>query len=220
MKELVFILSRRSFWVWAQPRRDDVTMWCRLSLAEPVHHSGHGFSQWETTLQCNVPSYWLNPCQKWLMPMIFLQISLLCYLEKIHMYYRVSINGGWYITTWHRQQYATTGRWDRNYDTLKLEETWLFAGDNISGHFTRASCQIRTIAGAHALGMAGKFSPPPRVSDPDMHHGPCMTHVPWCMPGSLTSCFFWSRRWVKTFPAFPAHVQPAIYVSGKRPMDT
>ena len=24
------------------------------------------------------------------------------------------------------------------------------------------------------------------VSDPGMHHGTCVTHVPWCMPGSLT----------------------------------
>ena len=34
---------------------------------------------------------------------------------------------------------------------------------------------------AHAPGM---FSPPPRVSDSDMHHGTCMTHVSWCMLGS------------------------------------
>ena len=26
----------------------------------------------------------------------------------------------------------------------------------------------------------------PRVSDPSMHHGTCVTHVPWRMPGSLT----------------------------------
>ena len=26
----------------------------------------------------------------------------------------------------------------------------------------------------------------PLVSDPDMHHGTCGTHVPWCMSGSLT----------------------------------
>ena len=26
----------------------------------------------------------------------------------------------------------------------------------------------------------------PLVSDPDMHHGTCITHVPWCMSGSLT----------------------------------
>ena len=64
-----------------------------------------------------------------------------------------------------------------------------------------ASCQIPKIA----------FSPPPRVSDPDMHHGTCVTHVPWCMPGSLTNGFLWSRWWGKTFPAFPAHAQPTIF---------
>ena len=26
----------------------------------------------------------------------------------------------------------------------------------------------------------------PPVSDPRMHHGTCITHVQWCMPGSLT----------------------------------
>ena len=26
----------------------------------------------------------------------------------------------------------------------------------------------------------------PLVSDPVMHHGTCVTHVPWCMSGSLT----------------------------------
>ena len=77
-------------------------------------------------------------------------------------------------------------------------------------HATWASCQIRKIAGAHARGMPGTFSPSPQVSDPDMHHGTCVTHVPWCMPGSLTSGFLWNRRWGKTFPAFPAHAQPAI----------
>ena len=30
-------------------------------------------------------------------------------------------------------------------------------------------------------------------SDPDMHHSTCLTHVPWCMPGSLTSGFLCSR---------------------------
>ena len=45
----------------------------------------------------------------------------------------------------------------------------------------------------HVRGMLGTFSPPPQVSDPGMHHGTCMTHVPWCMPGSLTSGFLWSQ---------------------------
>ena len=39
-----------------------------------------------------------------------------------------------------------------------------------SGSPACASCQIGKIACAHALGT---FSPPPQVSDPDMHHGTC-----------------------------------------------
>ena len=64
--------------------------------------------------------------------------------------------------------------------------------------------------GWHAPGMPGTFSPSPQVSDPDMHHGTCVTHVPWCMPGSLTSGLLWNRRRGKTFPAFLAHAQTAI----------
>ena len=75
---------------------------------------------------------------------------------------------------------------------------------------TWASCKIRKIAGAHAPGMPGTFSPPPEASDTDMHHDTCVSHVPWCMPGSLTSGFLWSRRRGKTFPAFPVHAQPAM----------
>ena len=44
----------------------------------------------------------------------------------------------------------------------------------------------------------------PLVSDPGMHHGTCVTDVPWCMSGSLTTVAG------KTFPAFPAHAQPGI----------
>ena len=35
--------------------------------------------------------------------------------------------------------------------------------------------------------------PTTQVSDPDMHQGTCVTHVPWCMSGSLTSGFLWNR---------------------------
>ena len=45
-----------------------------------------------------------------------------------------------------------------------------------------------------------------------MHHGTCVTHVPWCMSGSLPAVAG------KTFPAFPAHAHPQFYVSGKRPI--
>ena len=50
------------------------------------------------------------------------------------------------------------------------------------------------------------------VSDPGIHHGPCVTHVPWCMSGSLTCVDG------KTFPAFPAHAHPRFCISGKRPI--
>ena len=71
---------------------------------------------------------------------------------------------------------------------------------NPSGNMPWASCQIRKIAGAHAPGMPGTFSPSPRVRDPDMHHGTCVTHVPWCMPGSLTSGFLWNWRREENVP--------------------
>ena len=55
-----------------------------------------------------------------------------------------------------------------------------------------ASYQICKIAGCACAGNAGnvfprrRFQRKPLVSDPGMHHGTCVTHVPWCMPGSLT----------------------------------
>ena len=57
---------------------------------------------------------------------------------------------------------------------------------------TWASYQIHKIAGCACAGNAGnvfphrRFKRKPLVSDPGMHHGTCMTHVPWCMSGSLT----------------------------------
>ena len=81
-----------------------------------------------------------------------------------------------------------------------------------------ASYQIRKIAGCACAGNAGNVFPRRRfqrkllVSDPGMHHGTCVTHVPWCMSGSLTCGDG------KTFPAFPAHAHPRFCVSDKRPM--
>ena len=55
-----------------------------------------------------------------------------------------------------------------------------------------ASYQIRTIAGCACTGNAandfprGRLQRKPLASDPDMHHDTCVTHVPWCMSGSLT----------------------------------
>ena len=81
-----------------------------------------------------------------------------------------------------------------------------------------ASCKIRKIAGAHAPGMPGTFSPSPQVSDPDMHHGTCVTHVPWCMPGTLTGGFLWNRWRGKRSRHSRRMRNLQFYVSGKRPM--
>ena len=76
-----------------------------------------------------------------------------------------------------------------------------------------ASYQIRKIAVCACAGNAGN------VSDFVMHHGTCVTHVPGCMPGSLTSGFLWSRWQGKRSRHSRRMRNPQFYVSGKRPMD-
>ena len=82
----------------------------------------------------------------------------------------------------------------------------------------QASYQIRKIADCACAGNAGNFSPPPRVSDSDMHHGTCVTHVPWCMSESQTSDFLWSRWRGKRTRHSRCMRNPQFCVSGKRPM--
>ena len=81
---------------------------------------------------------------------------------------------------------------------------------------TWSSYQMRKIAGAHAPGMPGMFSPPLRVSYPDMHHGTCVAHVPWCMSGLPTSGFLCSRWLGKCSWHSRRMRNPQFYVSGKR----
>ena len=77
-------------------------------------------------------------------------------------------------------------------------------------YITWASYQIRKIAGCACAGNAGNVSPrrrfqmKPLVSDPCMHHGTCVTHVPWCMSGSLTCGDG------KNVPGIPGACAPAI----------
>ena len=73
-----------------------------------------------------------------------------------------------------------------------------------------ASYQIRKIAGCACAGNAGNIFPRRRfqskslVSDPSMHHGTCVTHVPWCMSGSLI------RSDGENVPSIPGACAPAI----------
>ena len=72
-----------------------------------------------------------------------------------------------------------------------------------------ASYQIRKIAGCACAGNAGNVFPrrriqrKMRVSDPGMHHGTCVTHVPWCMSGLLT------RGGGENVPGIPGACAPA-----------
>ena len=63
-----------------------------------------------------------------------------------------------------------------------------------------------------------RFPPLPRVSDPDMHHGTCVTHVSWCKPWSLTRVYLWSQ-WRGKHSRHSRHMRnPQLYITGKRPM--
>ena len=49
-----------------------------------------------------------------------------------------------------------------------------------------------------------------------MHHGTCVTHLPWCMPGSLTRGFLWIRWRGKRSRHSRRIRNPLIFLSGKR----
>ena len=68
----------------------------------------------------------------------------------------------------------------------------------------------------HAPRMPGTFSPPPRISDPDVYHGTCVTHVPWYMPRSLIISFLWNRWRGKRSLHSRRMRNPQVYVFGKR----
>ena len=86
-----------------------------------------------------------------------------------------------------------------------LQQCYGYSGVVLTGlvscrmsHRTWARYHIHKIRFTHAPGMPGRFSQTPRFIDPDMHRGTCVTHVPWCIPKSQTSDFFWCR-WQGTF---------------------
>ena len=124
---------------------------------------------------------------------------------------------------------------DMHHGTCVTHVPWCMPGSLTSGQRSRGRLNIKgwsyqymdphgplawyvKLRVVHAPGMPGTFSPPPRASDPDMHHGTCVTHVPWCMPGSLTSGLLWSQWWGKRSRHSRRMRNPQFYASGKRPM--
>ena len=45
------------------------------------------------------------------------------------------------------------------------------------------NCGLRMSRGCRERFPRHRFQRKPLVSDPGMHHGTCVTHVPWCMSG-------------------------------------
>ena len=80
---------------------------------------------------------------------------------------------------------------------LTNRNIWLGNSKQLRDHPHGPLARYAKSRASHAPGMPGTFSPPPRVSDPDMHHDTCVTHVPWCIPWSLISDFLWSRWRIK-----------------------
>ena len=48
------------------------------------------------------------------------------------------------------------------------------------------TCGLRLRRECREQLLRHRFQRKPLVSNPDMHHGTCVTHVPWCTSGSLT----------------------------------
>ena len=72
--------------------------------------------------------------------------------------------------------------------------------------------------GCACAGNAGNIFPATWVSDPDMHHGTCVTPVPWCMPELLTNGSLWNRWQGKRSRDSRRMRNPHFFVSGTRPM--
>ena len=78
------------------------------------------------------------------------------------------------------------------YHYMKIRSRQICTCQDSSSSMAWASYQIRKIACCACAGNAGNVSPhrqrqrKPLVSDPGMHHGTCVTRVPWCISGSLT----------------------------------
>ena len=87
---------------------------------------------------------------------------------------------------------------------------WVIARLYILEFCSWASYKIRKVAGCACAVNAGNVFPTrrlqrkPLVSDPGMHHATCVTHVPWCMSGSLTC------GGGENVPGMPSACAPAI----------
>ena len=121
----------------------------------------------------------------------------------------------YYMSYWNKYYFRNSFY---HFCLYRVDTTALFYDNSLATVFHGPLPRYVKLRVAHAPGMPGTFSPQLRVSDPDMHHGTCVTHVSWCMPGSLSSGFLSSRWWGKRSRHSRRMRNPQFHVSGKRPM--
>ena len=145
-----------------------------------------------------------------------IQITSATYNLLLHNYVNESVSILNYPFQWNWLD-QTCIKWIYQWPRIQKTHIWFslictkpFVGCN--GHLAK---HVNLLVVAHAPGVQETFSPPPLVSDHDMHYGMCLTHVPWCMPRSITSGFLWCRWRGKRF----RHIRNLhFYVSGERHM--
>ena len=85
-------------------------------------------------------------------------------LQQLNCYHPFSDSMDIYLTKNHSENYSPK--------MVPIAKIW-GSGSWTNGPFAK----YVKLEVAHAPGMPDLFSPPPRVSDPDMHYGACVTHV-------------------------------------------
>ena len=124
------------------------------------------------------------------------------HLKAIHLLANMSLGSACCMKTDIERKKTSNYRLDlRTSDMGLLPDTW--------------NCGLRMRRECRERFPRHQLQRKPLVSNPGMHHGTCVTHVPWCMSGSLT-CGGRGKR--------SRHSRrmrnPQFYVSGKRPIKT
>ena len=121
----------------------------------------------------------------WIWIKILLKFALKCPINNVPALVRMNLQHGVFWLTFRSWAGFSWNIWKMP-NSYEMHSTWVHCSLFYCGYVMspsssdpRASCRVREIAGC---ACAGK----PLVSDLGMHHGTCVTHVPWCMSGSLT----------------------------------
>ena len=102
--------------------------------------------------------------------------------------------------------------------SIFIQTSWRDAEWNVGTPSVNSENKQNSIAPTMSWASCQNVFPPPHATDPDMPHGTCVMHVPWCMPGSLTSGII-ERRWRGKRSRHSRRMHNAQFcISGKRPM--